>query len=1171
MVFRTFVFSLLFVILVIGCNEASGKDRFIFSAALSETSQLPKSFDDVPGITEDEKNAVKMLQSQGNTFIYGMPLSTEAFEDEFGNVRGFSALFCDWMTEFFGIPFQPRLYEWLDLLAGLETGEISFSGELTATEERQEIYHMTSDIASRILKYYRITGSKPLDEITRERPLRCGFIAGTSTIYTVTDEMTDGTYEIVLLSDVSLVYEALKSGRIDAFYYSGTIEVNFMDYSDIMSHNFYPLIYRPVSLSTRDDSLKPIITVMEKVLESGGIRYLTAMYNQGQQEYLHQKFIRQLTEEEKNFLNNNPVIRMGVDPGNYPGCFYDKREKEWRGISLDILDEIALLTGLEFKRVNDEKTEWSVIYQMLKDGDIALVPELTESPDRFDYFLWPDTVQMTDYYALISHSDHPDMKVNEILYVKVGLARDTVYTTIFNKWFPNHMNTVEYETVEEAFEALRDGKVEMVMANQKRLLYLTHYLELPNYKVNIVFDNIIHVRFGLNIEEKILCSIINKAIGVIDTAGISSRWMRQTYDYRLKVTQAQFPLLIGSSFLLLFVLILLTVLFFKNRKEGIKLEALVQERTIKLNKYQGELETALVAAKAASNSKSSFLANMSHEIRTPMNSIMGFSELALDDEASPKTRNYLTNIKTNTEWLLQIINDILDISKIESGKMELEKIGFDMHELFAACRTLVMPKAVEKGILLHFYAEPSMGKRPMGDPTRLRQVFVNLLSNAVKFTNTGMVKLISDVTHMDNNSITMHFEIKDSGIGMTKEQMSIIFDPFAQGETGTTRKYGGTGLGLAITKNIIEMMGGKLVVESSPGVGSKFSFDLTFDTIDIPEEETVQNKAALNEIEKPEFFGEVLLCEDNAMNQHVICEHLSRVGLKTVVAENGKIGVDMIKDRIENNQKQFDLIFMDMHMPVMDGLEASAEILKLDTNVPIVAMTANVMTDDKEVYKANGILDCLGKPFTSQELWRCLLNYFEPVGIHDEKQDREDNFVKNNRKKYEEIVKAISDGDKILAHRLAHSLKNDAGQIGRLRLQSVVEKVERQLKDGKSMVTSEQLITLGEELKITLKELEAGKTGSQLQVGSQMEPDAEIESGLQLPAETDTPLDKKAIREIIEKLEPMLKMGNPESLKLLDSIRKIPGSHSLVLQIEDFEFESALSLLMELREKLEIL
>jgi CheY-like chemotaxis protein len=315
--------------------------------------------------------------------------------------------------------------------------------------------------------------------------------------------------------------------------------------------------------------------------------------------------------------------------------------------------------------------------------------------------------------------------------------------------------------------------------------------------------------------------------------------------------------------------------------------------------------------------------------------------------------------------------------------MELEKIPFDMHELFSSCRALVMPKAVEKGIKLHFYAEPSVGKRPLGDPTRLRQVFVNLLSNAIKFTHTGMVKLFSEIVKMDENSITLHFEIKDSGIGMSKEQLDRIFEPFTQAETGTTRKYGGSGLGLAITKNIVEMMGGKLFAESTVGIGSKFSFDLTFDAIPVTEEERVEKGILLKKIDKPSFEGEVLVCEDNEMNQFVISEHLSRVGLKAIVAENGKTGVDLFKERMRSGKTQFKLVFMDIHMPIMDGFEAAAEIIKLDANVPIVAMTANVMKEDLEVYKASGMPDCLGKPFTSQELWRCLLRYFTPLGDND--------------------------------------------------------------------------------------------------------------------------------------------------------------------------------------------
>jgi signal transduction histidine kinase/CheY-like chemotaxis protein len=533
------------------------------------------------------------------------------------------------------------------------------------------------------------------------------------------------------------------------------------------------------------------------------------------------------------------------------------------------------------------------------------------------------------------------------------------------------------------------------------------------------------------------------------------------------------------------VIVLLIILISRRANEKKKLEQMVQVRTDELNKHLQETEAALEMSKAVSKSKSVFQARMSNEIQTPLSHIIGFSEMALDEDAQ-KTKEYLGNIRKNADWMLQTINDILDISKIESGEMSLKKIPFDLHELFASCRTLIMPKAVEKGILLHFYAEPSVGKKPVGDPVRLRQIFINLLSNAVKFTNAGMVKLVSDIISIDDKSITIHFEIKDSGVGMTSEQIAVIFEPFLQPEV-SMRKYGGTGLGLPITKSIIEMMGGKLFIDSTPGVGSRFSFDLTFDTLDASMDDISQNRNVMKDIEKPLFEGEVLICEDDFMKQEVIREHLTRVGLKTEIVENGLLGVEMVKRRVNKDEKLFDLILMDVHMPVMDGLEAAIEIIKLGVKTPIIALTANIMTDEIDTYKAQGISDCIGKPFTSQELWRCLLKYLTPVNgtesnkriqIEAEleadlefKKSLEKYFVKTNINKYEEICKSLEDGDIKQAHRLVHALKGNAGQIGKQALQSAAVTVELQLTNETNTVTPEHMAVLKNELDLVLTEL----------------------------------------------------------------------------------------------------
>jgi len=565
-----------------------------------------------------------------------------------------------------------------------------------------------------------------------------------------------------------------------------------------------------------------------------------------------------------------------------------------------------------------------------------------------------------------------------------------------------------------------------------------------------------------------------------------------------------------------------------------------------------EIEKRRAEAEASNKAKSSFLANMSHEIRTPMNSIMGFSELALDDDIPNKTREYLNRITHSAKWLLQIINDILDLSKIESGNMELEIIPFDLQELIASCESLILPRAVEKNIALYFNAESSIRKRLHGDPTRLRQVLINLLSNAVKFTDLGEVSLFINVVNATETSITVRFEVKDTGVGMTPEQVTKVFDPFMQADISTTRKYGGTGLGLSITKNILELMGSKLEIESMPGIGSKAAFTITLDTAD----EIVEKVNAVYDIEKPLFKGVVLVCEDNHLNQQVILKHLARVGLDAETAENGREGLNMVQKRIDNGEKPYDLIFMDIHMPVMDGIEATPKILALKTGTPIVAMTANVMTPYIDRYIKLGMKDCLGKPFTSQELWRCLCSQLKPVGFTDtaDYSHEDENlqnqlkveFAKSNQTKFNEIKEAINVGDIKLAHRLAHTLKSNAGLIGKASLQAAAANMEYALVNETGLVTETQMDVLETELSRVLHELKP------------------------LPNETASstvpnPLSVEQTMVLFAQLEPMLKCGSPESLNHLDDIRGVPRAEMLARQIEEYEFDAALITLNKLK------
>jgi len=573
-----------------------------------------------------------------------------------------------------------------------------------------------------------------------------------------------------------------------------------------------------------------------------------------------------------------------------------------------------------------------------------------------------------------------------------------------------------------------------------------------------------------------------------------------------------------------------------------------------------EIEKQKMEAEIANSTKSTFLANMSHEIRTPMNSIIGFAELAQYGDIPVKTREYLNNIQESAQWLLGLINDILDISKIESGKIDFERIPFDLTDIFSHCQSAIIPRTVEKGIMLYCYAEPSIGKKLLGDPIRVRQIIMNLLSNAVKFTKSGTVKLLASLIKTDDKSAAIQFEVKDSGIGMTAQQIERIFEPFRQADDSITRKFGGTGLGLTITKNIIELMGGTLSVVSAPGVGSKFSFELVFDLVDdISVVKT--EKITMNSFERPNFKGEVLVCEDNTLNQQVVCDHLSRVGLRTTVAYNGKEGLNAVAERMQNNEKPFDLIFMDIHMPIMDGLEAATQIKELGVKTPIVALTANIMSNDLELYKKSGMQDTVGKPFTANELWRCLVKFL-PVesytAINRSRQADEDtktiklmktNFVNNNQNTLSDFITSINNGDIKKAHRIAHTIKGSASQIGEKRLQTAAAVAESMLVDGKNQLSEEHVKNFETELLLVLNDLAP--------LLDEAKPS--VEAG---------PINAEAAWEMINKLEPLLLNRDTRCVKLADEAAATPGMEDLAKLIRGFKFKQALEAVEKIKERL---
>jgi signal transduction histidine kinase/CheY-like chemotaxis protein len=910
------------------------------------------SFREIPGVTEDEIKAIEALQKEYDSFVYGMTLTTETFVDSInGEIKGYAALFCEWLTALFGITFEPSLYNWGDLFAGLASREIDFTGDLMATEERRQVFFMTDPVAERSLKYFQIAGQPNIYEIARSRPPRLIFLNASAVLDPVS-EAVDYDFDVVFVEDFIAAYHLMKHGEADALMVMGIVEASFDEFGDVTAETFLPQVFNSASMSTQNPKLQPVISIVNKSLQDYNTRrFLSRLHSDGYHEYYRNKLITQFTDEEREYLQNRHVVPVAVDPGEYPGGFYDRREKEWKGIFFFFLNEITLLTGLEFERVNDEYATWPVIYQMLLDGEALIVPELIQTKERENLFLWPDSSQMTDYYALISKSDYPNIQIEDIIHYKIGLTKNTSNTAIFKRWFPNQPGTVEYQSIEDAFDALHRGEIDMVMASQIRLLYLTHYMEFPDYKANLVFEQPVDIKFGINRNELVLYSIIDKALKMIDTKGITNQWMRKTYDYRVKVADAQRPWFIGSSVLFLSALAIVTVLFVKNRRAG---------RQLKL-----QSEAALAAARA----KGTFLAHMSHEIRTPLNAIIGMSYIVKDCvEDNKKALRSVNQIATSSHHLLGILNDILDMSKIESGKLELTREPFS---LLAACgevADIMKHRCVEKNIAFVTNIPEIKDITIIGDKLRLNQVLINLLGNAVKFTSeNGEIKFITEILEESEDKAQVKFSVADTGIGMSEEQMKKLFIPFEQADTTIAARFGGTGLGLSLSQNFVTMMGGKIGVTSELNNGSTFDFSLWFNKSEL------SSSQALNEKEKYENVNlsgkRILLVEDIEINRLIVCELLSSANPTIDEAENGRQAVDAFSGSPEG---YYDIILMDIQMPVLDGYEAAKEIRALNRadakTVPIIAMTAHAYKEDVEQALAVGMNGHLAKPIDKPAL-----------------------------------------------------------------------------------------------------------------------------------------------------------------------------------------------------------
>jgi two-component system sensor histidine kinase EvgS len=898
---------------------------------------------DVIQFTENEKNWIE--NNKEITFGADFKWPPFDFADKNDKHSGLSADYIRVIEKKTGIKINVIPGVWSYILDKAKKGTIDGISATVRTSKREE-YLKFSDPFIKV-PLVIITRSDNLD-INEFNDLKDKVIAVSKDSYIqeyIQKNKLD-VYPMVLSSNKECI-EAVSFGNADA--YIGNLPVyTHISGEELITNlkvvNEIPNWSASISLGvTNNDSI--LLNIINKVLHSISEETNREFRSKWFDESVLSTREIELSRRENKWLIENPEVKIAGEPNWAPLSYYNNKG-EYVGIIPDIWKLVEKRSGIKFKRIGSEN--WQETIKLFKSGKIDVVEAITPTGIRKEYADFSNVYIQVDYVIVTNSNVKYIKNFKSLDLTTIGVVEGYEIQEQIVKKFPNQKYET-YKSAEEGLKALSYGEIYAFIIDVASFEYYSKKNGLSNIKISGNTPFFYEVAIGVRKGNRELVSILNKALKTISEEEFNIVFERWSTINELLIDYSLLWKVILSAF------IILVFIFYWNRR-------LAHEIALR-KKTEIELKQARDFAEKATNAKSEFLANMSHEIRTPMNAVIGFTELMEKTTLTNKQVSYLSTIKAGGNTLLSLINDVLDISKIEAKKLEVRYSSFDVFSTIYEIQQFFHEEINQKGLELIIEHDTDFKRNIILDESRLRQILFNLISNAIKYTNSGYIKLTTKFKNISMDHIDLFITIEDTGIGIKEENLSNIFDPFVQvGDPKVKRIMKGTGLGLAITNSLVELMNGSIKIKSELKIGTKLSIEFNnvkldghgheIKIIDKSSEEIVFNNI------------KVLIADDvesNRMLLRVLCEEH---GFDIIEAENGREAIDKTKLYVP------DLILMDIRMPVIDGYEA-IRIIKDDPNlkkIPIIAVTASVMVRDSIKLKKSQFSGYIRKPISRKEL-----------------------------------------------------------------------------------------------------------------------------------------------------------------------------------------------------------